>query len=424
MLLFFVLSLVAGYTGRNLIFEQRIASNQFQSTTSFDAAEAGLDWAISQLNGSRIDDACVSTVDLSRDNFRDRYLTIDPASGVVTPRTGTGGAILWAACVFNGADWVCSCPAAGAPSLTAPVGTGSFPAFAARFEAETGRPGVVRVEVNGCARYDLACLSVIRSASGSPTTNCDSTICALLALNSALRHVPVAALTAGGTVNAGGGPLTVVNAEPASGITARARSGFANDANAVWISAPGTPGDLSKVANDSALLALVVPDTDTCTNCLFAATFGLSPASYRRKQDVVELDCTSRCDASDVRDAAALHPGRTLWLKGPGPGGGLDFDDNTALGSATNPITLIVEGQVLASATAPRFFGVLYGALDGISTVSLGSGAGEWRGALLSAGDVTSTGAATVAFDKPLLDGLRFRQGSFVRVPGSWRDYQ
>jgi hypothetical protein len=215
----------------------------------------------------------------------------------------------------------------------------------------------------------------------------------------------------------------VVNAEPASGITARARSGFANDANAVWISAPGNPGDLSKVTNDPGLQALVA-DSDTCTNCLFAATFGLSPASYRRKQDVVELDCTSQCTASDVRDAAALHPGRTLWLKGPGPGGGLDFDDNTAVGSATNPVTLIVEGPVLASATTPRFFGVLYGALDGVSTVSLGSGAGAWRGALLSAGDVTSTGAATVAFDKPLLDVLRFRQGSFVRVPGSWRDYQ
>jgi hypothetical protein len=417
MLLFFVLSLVAGYTGRNLIFEQRIASNQFQSTTSFDAAEAGLDWAISQLNGSRIDNACVTTTDLTRDKFRDRYLAIDPANGVVTPRTDTGGAILWTACVFNGADWECSCPATGAPSLAAPVGTGSYPAFAVRFEADTVRPGLVRAEVNGCARYDPACLTIIRSAGGNPSDDCDSTMCALLALNSALRHVPVAALTARGNVEAGTGPLTVVNAEPSSAVTARA--GGTIDLSHTMISAPGTPGELSKVPNDTGLQALIA-DSDTCTNCLFAATFGLPPASYRRKQDVVELDCTSGCTASDVRDAAALHPGRTLWLKGPGPGGGLDFnDDTTPVGSATDPITLIVEGPVSASAAAPRFFGVLYA-----STVNLGSGGGDWRGVVLSSGNVTNTGAATVAFDKPLLDRLRFGQGSFVRVPGSWRDFQ
>jgi hypothetical protein len=411
-----VLSLVAAYTGRNLIFEQRIAGNQFQATTSFDAAEAGLDWAISQLNGSRIDNACVTTADLTRDKFRDRYLAIDPASGVVTPRTDAG-AILWAACVFNGADWACNCPATGAPSLTAPVGTGSFPAFAVRFEADTVRPGVVRVEVNGCARYDPAhldeCLTMIRGAGGNPSDDCDSTMCALLALNSSLRHLPVAALTARVDVQAGTGPLTVVNADPSSAITARA--GGTIDPAHTMVSAPGTPGDLSKVWNDSGLQALVA-DSDTCTNCLFAATFGLARASYRRKQDVVEVDCTATCTASGVRVAAGLHPGRTLWLKGAG---GLDFDDNTAVGSLADPITLIVEGPVLASAAAPRFFGVLYA-----STVSLGSGSGEWRGVVLSSGNVTNTGAATVAFDKPLLDTLRFRQGSFVRVPGSWRDYQ
>lgn len=419
MLLFFVLSLVAGYTGRNLIFEQRIAGNQFQATTSFDAAEAGLDWAISQLNGSRIDEACATTNDLTKSSFRELYLGIDPATGIVTPQPGAAGALRWAACVYNGTDWVCSCPSGGGPpSLTAPGGAGSHPAFAVRFEAETSRPGVVRAEVNGCPRYDLDCLRAVRTGSGVPSNNdCDSTVCALLALNSALRAVPVAALTARGSVDAGTGPLTVENADSATGITVRA--GGTIDAAHVMVSAPGTPGELSKVATDSGLLALAVVDSDTCMDCLFSATFGLSRASYRRKQDVVELDCTATCRASEVRDAAALHPGRTLWLKGPGPGGGLSFDDNTAVGSASDPVTLIVEGPVSASAATPSFFGVLYA-----SSVSLGSGGGSWRGAVLSSGNVTTTGPATVAFDRPLLDRLRFRQGSFVRVPGSWRDYQ
>jgi Tfp pilus assembly protein PilX len=47
LVLFFVVSLVAAYTNRNLIFEQRTASNQYRSTQALEAAEAGLEWAIS-----------------------------------------------------------------------------------------------------------------------------------------------------------------------------------------------------------------------------------------------------------------------------------------------------------------------------------------------------------------------------------------
>ena len=45
-------------------------------------------------------------------SFRERYLSIDPATGVITTPDKLAG------CVFNGTSWVCDCPDAGNPAPT------------------------------------------------------------------------------------------------------------------------------------------------------------------------------------------------------------------------------------------------------------------------------------------------------------------
>ena len=42
MILFFVMTLVAAYTNRSLIFEQRTSANQYRSTQSLEIADAGM----------------------------------------------------------------------------------------------------------------------------------------------------------------------------------------------------------------------------------------------------------------------------------------------------------------------------------------------------------------------------------------------
>ena len=136
MVLFFVVSLVAAYASRNLIFEQRTSVNQYRSTQAFEAAEAGLEWAMGLLNSGRLTAACQAATDVTLSSFRDRYLSIDPVTGVVTPRTWSLAGvpqILQPSCVRGAAGWVCDCPSAAAPVLAAPGGVGSFPAFSVRF---------------------------------------------------------------------------------------------------------------------------------------------------------------------------------------------------------------------------------------------------------------------------------------------------
>ena len=54
MVLFFIMALVAAYTNRNLVFEQRISANSYRLARAADAAEAGLDWTVALLNGGPV----------------------------------------------------------------------------------------------------------------------------------------------------------------------------------------------------------------------------------------------------------------------------------------------------------------------------------------------------------------------------------
>ena len=176
MVLFFIVALVAAYASRNLIFEQRTSANQYRATQAFEAAEAGLEWALTQLNGGRISAGCVPRVDpaTADDSFRQRYLDIAPDSGLVTARSRPDGTPRQAACVFTGTDWQCSCPADAAPALAAPVGAGPFPAFVLRFHDRdlNGFPypaAVVRIESTGCTVFFPSSTNTGRMKSSAPS---------------------------------------------------------------------------------------------------------------------------------------------------------------------------------------------------------------------------------------------------------------
>ena len=117
MVLFFIMSLVAAYASRNLIFEQRTSANNYRSTQAFEAAEAGLEWALAMLNGGRIDDVCAPSTDAAAMPFASATFWPMPTA-IIQARTwddaGTATP-LRPGCVRGNAGWACSCPAAGDP---------------------------------------------------------------------------------------------------------------------------------------------------------------------------------------------------------------------------------------------------------------------------------------------------------------------
>lgn len=421
MVLFFVAALAAAYASRNLIFEQRTSANQYRSTQSFEAAEAGLEWALALLNSGRIDANCQPTADTGFDSFRQRHLTVDSTTGQVTPRFNGGGGFMWAACVWNGTDWTCSCP--NSAQNLASLSTGPV-AFGVRFEYESVRPGMTRIEVNGCNGYDLTCLT---SEVTTLAPNCNATLCSLAMLAKGIKAVPVAAVTALGTV--GPGPLTITNTDLRSdALTVHSRS-LDNAALALQTSPGSPPAD--SVRSGPSEFPGVVNDSVDCVadrTCLtmFQATFGTTRATYRDQPGIVRLDCAGGCTVSQVNAALAQQRGRMVWLSGAA--GGLTISSSSAvIGSAADPVVLIIEGTLnmeagaTASATSrARVFGLVYA---GNATVS----GGRIDGALISDGSVSGSGGALpgeIVYDRDVLNRLHHTQGSFVRVPGSWRDFQ
>ena len=81
MILFFVMAMVAAYTNRNLVFEQRISANSYRSNRALEAADAGVEWAVAMLNAGRVDANCQATNNNAFGDFRSRYL-VEADNGV------------------------------------------------------------------------------------------------------------------------------------------------------------------------------------------------------------------------------------------------------------------------------------------------------------------------------------------------------
>lgn len=437
MVLFFVMSLVAAYTNRSLIFEQRTSANQYRSTQALEVADAGMEWAVSQLNFGRIDANCIKSTSTSDSSFRQRYLNIDTSTGKITPDANTTapGGDLTAMCVWNGGGWTCACPSTGLPSVTAPVAAGVWPAFRVRFRSilmsgsplAPDRPSLVWVDVVGCTRLGSGASDPCLSFDGQGVLNEGrAVVSSMLALAGNAAGIPEAAVTARGPVALGTSALSASNtAVGGAGITVQSGGSISGSA-LVLRSSPGTPASASKIENDPALLltpALLLPAPGipfSTADRMFATIFKARPAAFQAQQGMVELSC-SPCSALQVRDAVSLNPGRPLWLTGS-----LILDSAGAIGSTLEPVVMVVNGDVQHTVSGVTVHGLIYVRMAGAATNWNISGSGQITGAVVTDGGMTSTvtSGPTVDYDPAVLNLVRFNVGSFVRVPGSWRDFQ
>ncbi len=435
MVLFFAISLVAAYTSRNLIYEQRTSANQYRSTLAFEAADAGAEWATAQLNEARMTDDCVplataSAVSVSspQPSFRERYVSIDNATGRIAPVASR-----LAGCVYNGTDWVCDCPASGEPNLAAATTTGSgpFPAFWVRFEppdpdpAAIQPPGVVAVRVNACTRNDPACLRFNREAQSGDGV---ASVWVALALKSALLTPPAAALTVRGTITAvdriafPSSAFFFTNVDRASGgFTMIAGTLISTPNSNLSVSTiPGTPNSDSIINPDPTFrfpdLSLS-PSTPANQGAdrMFSNLFGIWPSTYRAQPAINQLDCSTACTAGQINEVLRWKPGRAVFLNGAG---GLNL--NADVGSATQPVVLISQGPIATRTALTTVHGLLYVRAPSWIT----SGETVVQGALVAEGDLSLAEKLRVNYDPSVLTHLQRNLGSFVRIPGGWRDFQ
>jgi Tfp pilus assembly protein PilX len=403
--LFAAMLLALVYVNRNLLFEQRSATNLVRSTQAFEAAEAGLAWAGAQLDSpARSDAACLpaDTATGTATSFRARMLRTDPASGMVAVATWDDSGVakaLQAACVRGATGWACSCPAAGPASLSPPPGARAAPAFVVQFSA-LPQPGMVRAVATGCT-------SLAGDCAPAADTPADATarVTVDLAIVPALKTAPAAALTARGTIDVS--PATLLrNPDVASGGIAVHTGGALG---ALQIEGPaGSPASAAAIAGDASL-------ANHTADGFFTSSFGMPRGVWAAQPGVKTLRCEGDCGPAlaglhDEGDAATLvHAPADLRLTGP-----------LVLGTPQRPLLLVVDGALLLQGDV-RVHGLLYSRSlrwDG----SGGAGA-QVQGAAITEGEVGGAAAARITRDADVLARLQHHGVGFARVGGSWRDF-
>ena len=80
-------TLAVAYGSLGLLAEQRQAGNQLRSTQAFEAAEAGLEWALALLGDAEPIGTDCTPSPAAATTLRDRALRFDDASARLVPRT-------------------------------------------------------------------------------------------------------------------------------------------------------------------------------------------------------------------------------------------------------------------------------------------------------------------------------------------------
>ncbi len=447
MVLFFLVSLTAAYTSRNMVFEQRTSANQYRGTQAFEAANGGIEWAIAMLNGGVVNDNCGSSGSPTL-NFQQRYMAID-ANGLITHPARNGN---WPTCVYDGAGFGnCSCPNNTSITLTAPTGPGSFPAFRV-WLAPGGpswtpsttvaqlltTPGLVTLQAVGCTRLATGsdrCLDFVPAGDLGDGVALQRVI---LALRTGLNVPPAAAVTARTTVQPATGvaaTLRAINTDTSTlGLTVHA-GGAIDGGRITPTTVPGQPGELSlapgdpRFPADTAVAPPTTPPTPpalTAGERMFVSTFGMKRALY--KQQAGLRICAAPCDAAAVNALLAANPQRIIWVEG-------DLALDASVGSTSAPALLVVDGATVTLGANVELVGFVYvtggsGTLPP-ATLALPDAPTRIRGAVIAENALRTSYAGSgplgselsVTYDAAVLNRLRTQYGTWVRVPGSWRDF-
>jgi hypothetical protein len=415
MILFFVMALVAAYTNRNLIFEQRISANSYRSARALDASEAAIDWTLSMLNGGRIGSNCASSNNTVNDkDFRGNYLKFADIGDTENEGryemvwTGDTSKRMFPACISKDGVLNCICPilTSRTPTMVTPAdGVGTAFNVLLRTPTNALQPGTLNIDALGCASIGTgagACYN--QTSQFEVVSDAKSGVRAGIGLIQALPKAPVATLTVGGNATAASWNATT----PGSGSNVRLdiiSGGLINPS-------------LTYSASDPSLPGLVA------ANNWFRFRFGIASEIFKNQPAVITIDCAAGCNSTNLVDIRARFPRNPIWIEGD-----LTISSADQLGSMPNlpvppalpdpedlnPIMLLVNGTLTVAANVP-----IVGFIHANKIVWSAAGA-SLVGAMMTPGDFTATTSVTMSYNAKVLDVIRLYYGSFVRVPGSWK---
>jgi len=387
--------IAALFVNRHLLAEQHTASQQVRATQAFEAAEAGIEWALAQLNAPRrIGADCLPAAGATT-SFRERHLTWQARTGLFVAGNGTP------ACVRNAGGWSCHCPAQGTGTPAVDDDGVAHPGFSLTLLAGT-RPGTIRLRVQGCSSFARPCAPAATARSEAVAA-----VEVTVALLPGVAQPPAAALTARGGVDTGAA-LGTHNADPRSGGVAL-HAGGEVQANALRLTAPAGSSQADALLANDATLAAATPRE------LFGSTFGIDRETWRAQPMAKRLTCGGECGGDLL---AAIGDGVVNPLIAID--GVLRIDGPLVIGTPQRPVVLVVDGPVQFTG-AVKLHGLVYA--TGLQWDTTPAHGALLRGAVVLEDGYGGSGTPDIVRDAAILETLRGNSGSFVRVGGGWRDF-
>lgn len=412
MMLVLAASLAVLYVNRSVLYEQRIAVTQWQSTQALEVAEAGIEWATGMLNAPYDIGSNCAFLTTTNQSFRKRYL-LTRVNDPVNPSTAVAPAAnVYPGCKIDGSALSCHCPAPPASgTAAASLGSAELPSFTVAFEAVAGDEEAVRITAYGCNARSAACTpDSFASAEGN------ARVSVLLKLRPLLRAMPAAPLTCGTSCTVGGS-YNIRNSDvPTNGLLVNAGTTISLANGTTTQTLPGQPSATALVSDDASLSALSSADP-TCSNSrMFNAYFGSTITQFQAAPSTKTLSCSSASDCRDRLDAAYADGWRAFYFASD-----LHLSGNATYGSPTDPVTIVTPNAIDVNGNN-TFYGLIFS--NSAAWNDLGTGSAVIHGAQVSCAAYRNNGNGTLAYDADALRNARRLTGLMVRVPGSWRDFR
>jgi Tfp pilus assembly protein PilX len=172
-----------------------------------------------------------------------------------------------------------------------------------------------------------------------------------------------------------------------------------------------TPGNMqADVQQNNATLAAM------SINTLFSDYFGASMTTIKSTMAHTYSNTTNTNYSSTLNGMT----GTTIWIDQPA--GTAQLTGNTTIGSAANPVLIIVNGNLSITGNT-NINGFLF--IVGATSSTVISGTFNLTGGMAAGDSLTITGNSSITYNSAMLVGVQTsaQTNYYAKVPGSWKDY-
>jgi len=161
----------------------------------------------------------------------------------------------------------------------------------------------------------------------------------------------------------------------------------------------------------------VIPNSSALSNlsddAFFSNFFGATKSEIKSMATTYYQNDGSRGYNSELNG----KEGELIWIDQTS--GDASITSNTQIGTAANPVILVVDGNFKLSGT-PVIYGIVF--VTGTFSTSI-IGNVQVFGSVITNGSMSLSGSAEVVHNEAVFNKVQSSLGEFAIVPGSWKDY-